>query len=78
MSFYSSAEADALIKTIRTTMDEDELTQAFKDLSDVIAYDCPMIPVYLDTLHSVMVNGLTGVTVRSDNIISFRNATYTG
>lgn len=78
VSFYSSAEADALIKTIRTTMDEDELTQAFKDLSDVIAYDCPMIPVYLDTLHSVMVNGLTGVTVRSDNIISFRNATYTG
>ena len=78
VSFYSSAEADALIKTIRTTMDEDELTQAFRDLSDVIAYDCPMIPVYLDTLHSVMVNELTGVTVRSDNIISFRNATYTG
>lgn len=78
VSFYSSEEADALIRTIRTTMDEDELTEAFKELSDVIAYDCPMIPVYLDTLHSVMVNGLTGVTVRSDNIISFRNATYTG
>ena len=78
VSFYSSAEADALIKTIRTTMDENERTRAFTELSDLIAYDCPMIPVYLDTLHSVMVKELTGVTVRSDNVISFRNAVYTG
>ncbi len=78
VSFYSSEEADALIKTIRTTTDEDELAQAFTSLSDLIAYDCPMIPVYLDTLHSVMVNELTGVTVRSDNIFSFRDAVYTG
>lgn len=75
---YQNDEVDALTKQIRESTDTEEIKELFVQVQDLIAQECPYIPVYVDTLHAVMANGLQGVTIRPDMIVNFRNATYTG
>ena len=69
---------DALIWQMRTTTDDSKLKDLAKQISDIAAQDCAFIPVYLQTMYSVMDKNLTGVTLRGDMVQDFRHAVYTG
>ena len=75
---YQNDRIDAITKILRVSTNESEIMTLFKEASDILAQDVPHIPVYCDTLMAVAVNGLTGVQIRSDMVVNFREAVYNG
>ena len=78
ISYYVNPEIDELIQKAYVTIDENELKGLFKQINDLVAQNNPHIPGFLQPIFGVMDKKLDGVTVRADNITSFKNATYNG
>ena len=77
VSRYSNDHVQEIIEQMRIENDQQALRRMAVEISDIIAQDVPLIPVYLLQTYCAMDKGLTGVIIDRNRIINFLNATYT-
>jgi len=78
ISRYSNPRVDELIARARVTADAKELADITDELNDIVAEDCPVFPICVMTMYSVLDKNLTGVYNRADQTQVLRYAVYNG
>lgn len=74
ISFYSNPECDELYRRAKATTDKTELKEIAKQIENIAARDCPIIPVSSLPYYYVSIKALSGVELHPDGTVSFRNA----
>ena len=77
ISHYYDARVMEIIARMRITTDNQEMRALITEINEFLGRDVPMFSVFLNPVYCIMANGLTGVFINPDLVVSFRDATYT-
>lgn len=76
ISFYTNDRTDELYELALTTVDEDQLLAAAREVQEIAARDMPIIPTFSSLALYAFDAGLHGVETYPSGLFSLRNATY--
>ena len=78
ISRYHNDRVQELLTEMRVTNDQQKLTAMIKEINDILGEEVPMVGVFLSPLFYAMDKRLTGVETSPIQIVSYRNATFSG